>query len=427
MMRTSAAVLAAFLLCPLFSNARAETINAATCNQSDVQAAVNSASSGATVVVPAGNCTWTTLSINKALTFQGAGSGQTKIALNANPALTLTKQSSVITVTGFTFSCSANEQTPHPLVINGAWQGTKPVIFKNNAFNVDGCTPVEALVPGGVIFSHNSFTGTWDNALLVVKDASNATSWNTADSMGTRDTNGLLNVYVEDNTFVGGSNGVFDCDDNCRMVVRHNTFGYNGKDSGGFNSHGYDTSPYGMRHFEIYNNSFLLPDKTCTSGNTSLSNVNQWIWIRGGTGVVFDNTFDNLSSQCWGTKPEVRLSIRAAADPTLIGRTCSNISYPVPRQIGQNHNGTSYFTDPVYFWGNTGTLTYPENDDYGWTNTCSNHTWNNFFQWGRDSINNSIVAGNAKPGYTAYTYPHPLIQSTSPAPSSPTNLATTVH
>lgn len=40
--------------------ARASTIRAASCSQSDVQAAIDAASDGDTVAVPAGNCTWTT-------------------------------------------------------------------------------------------------------------------------------------------------------------------------------------------------------------------------------------------------------------------------------------------------------------------------------------------------------------------------------
>src|SRR5262252_1396905 len=58
--------------------ARAATINAASCTQSAVQTAINSASAGDTVVVPASSCTWTTttsvtpsVTLNKAITLQG--------------------------------------------------------------------------------------------------------------------------------------------------------------------------------------------------------------------------------------------------------------------------------------------------------------------------------------------------------------------
>ena len=223
--------------------------------------------------------------------------------------------------------------------------------------------------------------------------------------MGTHDTNGTLNIYIEDNTFYGQSNGTIDCDDNCRVVVRYNTFTY-----GGFNSHGSNIYPYGMRHFEIYNNSFLYPNP-----NSDIANVNQYIWIRGGSGVIFGNSLTNINGSWWGNKPEVRLSLRGAEDLRPQG-TCAQVSYPVPHQLGQNNNGTSDFTDPIYFWGNTGTLGITE--DWAWGNPCG-FTWSTFFQWGRDGVSGST----AKPGYTPYPYPHPLVQgAVSLVLVAPTNL-----
>ena len=53
----------------------AATIHATSCSQSDMQSAISSASDGDMIIVPSGNCTWTsavTLS-GKAITIQGAG------------------------------------------------------------------------------------------------------------------------------------------------------------------------------------------------------------------------------------------------------------------------------------------------------------------------------------------------------------------
>jgi hypothetical protein len=76
-----ALVLASFLAAP---HARAATINAASCASSSVSAAMAGAASGDTVVVPAGNCTWSSspdVPSGKALTIQGAGAGNTNITV----------------------------------------------------------------------------------------------------------------------------------------------------------------------------------------------------------------------------------------------------------------------------------------------------------------------------------------------------------
>jgi hypothetical protein len=400
--------------------AEASTINAASCSASSVQNALNSASTGDTVTVPAGNCSWSGVSVNKAVVLQGAGIGSTNVVVNANQAFTVTKQAAgVVRVKGFSFSATNINTLPHPIVVNGTWPSGQPVIFQNNAFSMNAATMFDIFVAGGVIFSHNTFTGAWNDFSFTVKALSNTSSWTTTDSLGNHDSNGLLNVYIEDNTFSGGSNGVIDCDDNCRMVMRHNSF----IESGGFNSHGWDTSPYGVRHFEIYNNSFTFPDKTCNNDQHSLSNINQYIWIRGGTGVIYNNSMEDLTSSCWGNKPEVKLSIRGAEDVRPQG-ACSSVSYAVPHQLGQSNNGTSNFRDPIYFWGNSGTMAI--SGGWGWGNPCG-LDWNTFWQWGRDGIN----TGTPRPSYSAYVYPHPLASGGSSsgtgAPTAPTGLTAIVQ
>jgi len=110
----------------------------------------------------------------------------------------------------------------------------------------------------------------------------------------------------------------------------------------------------------------------------------------------------DISGACgWGDKPEAKLDCRGAEDVRPQGN-CSQVSYPVPRQIGQNYNGTSYFTDPVYIWGNDRT---PDMGlGWSWGNPCG-LVWNDFVREGRD-----YVLGTAKPGYSPYVYPHPLTQ-----------------
>ena len=64
-----------------------DIVQAGSCSQEDVQAAIDAASDGDFVVIPPGTCTWTTSSDSvpavlisgKAITLQGAGVGQTII------------------------------------------------------------------------------------------------------------------------------------------------------------------------------------------------------------------------------------------------------------------------------------------------------------------------------------------------------------
>lgn len=440
-----------------------QTINAASCSQTDVQNAINAASTGYTVNVPAGSCSWTSLTLSEAITFNGAGQGTTTGSdasaaggasttctsstgtcidvSGGNPVFTITHSSAGhIRITNFSFTASSNNNLPHPIEIMGTWPTSYAVIFQNDTFTLNGATMMDNDVAGGLIISHCTFNGGWNDFLMTIKDQTGyPDSWTKANSMGTNDTTGLLNNYIEDTTFNGGSNGVFDCDDNCRIVIRHNTF----EESGGFNSHGLDSSNYGMRHFEIYSNSFKFPDKTCASGNSSLSNINQYIWLRGGTGVIYNNNFDSLYSSCWGDKEEINMSIRGAEDDRkdVNGNmlSCGQVTYPVPHQLGQDNNGSSItggvgdFTDPIYLWGNTGNNgtdgggytieVFAGFTDFGGGANPCNFTWSTFFKWGRDAVNTAVgsatlgssggsvegAGGTAKPGYTPYTYPHPLV------------------
>jgi hypothetical protein len=70
----------------LVKTSLAATIQANSCSQEDVQAAINSASDGDTVLVPSGDCTWSSrVSIpdNKKLKIQGAGKTSTIIRGNS--------------------------------------------------------------------------------------------------------------------------------------------------------------------------------------------------------------------------------------------------------------------------------------------------------------------------------------------------------
>lgn len=378
----------------------AATINAASCSEANVASAISSAAVGDTVQVPAGSCTWSSLSIAKAVTIKGAGIGVTNITLGTGNSVT--KQAAgIIRIRDFSFSKSGGGNESKGFEVGGSWLSAQPVVIQNNAFTISGSGLFKLNVNGGVIIAGNAFTGDWDDSFIQPKGG-DPSSWTTADTMGTRDTTGTANHYIENNTFYGGTNQGIDCDDNSRCVYRYNTLTYSS-----FNSHGWDTSPEGVRHFEVYNNTFIHD-----GGTTAIANQNWVVWIRGGTGVIFNNQIADIAGSYWGDKAELHFSIRGAEDSRPQG-SCANVSYPVPRQLGQNHNGTSYFTDPIYIWGNTGATVTDAN--WNWGNPCG-FTWSTFFQWGRDAIN----TGTAKPGYTAYAYPHPLLAEGPPDTENPT-------
>src|ERR1700722_463719 len=97
-----------------FNRAEASVISAANVSLSAVQAAVNSASSGDTVTIPAGTDTWTnTLTINNDIQLIGAGQGQTIVTNNvslSNSGTMFSWQTSsngICRLSGFTFGAGA--------------------------------------------------------------------------------------------------------------------------------------------------------------------------------------------------------------------------------------------------------------------------------------------------------------------------------
>jgi hypothetical protein len=386
----------------LHTTSLAATVNAANCSQAEVSRAITTAAAGDTVQVPAGACSWSGLQVAKAIALKGAGVGQTSITLSGE--LGVAKQANgIVRVSDFSFT-SGGASSSVGVRVTGAW-GNEPVVFQNNAFTAAENTLFRVESPGGFIFARNTVTAGWDANLFQLKDASaGEASWQAADTLGNKDQSGKRNHYIEGNTIYGGTNTTVDCDDGARCVYRNNTVTYSA-----FGSHGQDTSPVGLRHFEVYNNTWLYPTTAC---NQQVSNQNWLIRLRGGTGVVFNNVLPDIAVSCgWGEKPQIRLDLRGAEDVRPQG-SCSATRYPVPRQIGQNHNGSSSFTDPVYIWGNS--KAQPSmGAEWGWGNPCG-LAWNDFVRQGRD-----YIIGTAKPGYAAYAYPHPLTQGSGSASPPP--------
>jgi len=472
--------LAAIAMAVVASSVLADTHTAASCSQADVQAAVNAASPGDIVRVPAGTATWSSgLSISKGIRLEGAGAGgfkgssRTSLAIGpgartfvtqagldlqagqtvralfiANGACFLegtvtsyggTSLQLNVSRTGGSGTCGAWVfATPaQTTLINNAandWNRAMIDLFEDPAGSVDisgirfksgtathgehlnlhrtsGGRPVlihdcwfthGGNIGRGILVYNDrgllyrcSFDGGLEDGVPVLhrtgitlkwngEDAGR--SWTTPDTMGAKDTTGLSNFYVEDTYFAGAQ--AFDFDDNSRTVVRHCLF-----NNSNVASHGAETSPEGLRHFELYDNTFLFDDL----GEDTL-NLCRWIWIRGGSGIITDNAMPDMKSRMWGDGDEIQMIVMSLRRKCL----CAGWPYPVPHQVGQGHDGSHSVLDPLYIWNNPG---HPRvgMDDYEPDEVGKGLRNADYLKLGRD-----YHVGAPKPGYAKYAYPHPL-------------------
>src|SRR4029077_3083888 len=122
-----------------------------------------------------------------------------------------------------------------------------------------------------------------------------------------------------------------DNDDNGRLVWRYNLM-----DHSTFGTHGADTSSYGGRYFEYYNNTGIFYGY---GDGTTFNMANGWIGlVRGGTFVVHDNTLPVISSQDYGPKAEVLMMVmnlqrNGGPNPCWGAGTSGGAAYPAPRQV----------------------------------------------------------------------------------------------
>jgi hypothetical protein len=418
----------------------AATINAASCNSAAVQTAINSALRGDTVLIPNGACTWTTgVSISgKGIIIKGQSTAGVTITNNvtADNAIRVTEDNQFHTEIA-QLSIVGNSSQPAILVEpfdTPNDTGGKAVLLHD--LNFSDSFGIRMKTNRGVIYSlvANNHKGTQE--VVQCKPESLSYSWSTPSTMGTADTTGVSNVYVEDSTFTLVLHEAIDWDDNCRIVIRHNTF-----DNSSITSHGADTSAIGSRHVEIYNNIFIFTDHNDCDGSQT-ANLAYFIFMRGATGVIADNTgLANMHSCAWGDKPAVDMTVmnlqRSAGPNPCWGESSSGgAKYPSPRQLGfgyvtgNGRDGTgrqfdsfTYVGDsePFYIWNQTPAVT-PVRSDFGaQSGACAGapvgyDTTSNYLVQGRD-----YFLGTPKPGYTKYAYPHPL-RAGAGRPQAPTNL-----
>jgi hypothetical protein len=289
--------------------ASAATINAASCEHDDVQAAIDDALDGDTVMIPAGTCTWTTtvdvgtqtgwnppVYDTKAITIQGAGVGRT-IIIDNNPVDSsgnggglisiATKQGGFSRLTGLTLDSTVHQDLD-PNTYNRAMVGISGfgrtwridhVHFKVGSGH--GITTWDSTY--GVI-DHNVFDlYGWHFGMYVHHPYWNNVahgdgSW--ADDLypGTEKA-----VYVEDNIFnaPSGMSTAIDGWSGGRVVFRYNILNNATPGQHGTDSPGRDRS---MRSMELYRN-------TITIDNPDYYYL--IMQLRGGTFIIFDNILKN--------------------------------------------------------------------------------------------------------------------------------------
>lgn len=382
--------------------AGAATINAASCSRTDVNTAIASASAGDTVQVPAGTCSWSGGVSFSGISVIGAGKGTSGGTSITAGLVTITKHASQNTrFSGFRFTGSDDH-----LYITGS-SSNKPYIVDTVYFNISSTMTVYVRANGGLFHTVDFYSSSGqyaDTIKLMLESGEWASSWTTAHSMGTADTNGDKNVYFEDVTWTNFNEIAFDCDNGIRAVVRHSTM----TDSG-FTAHGggsgtseNDTSSVGCRHMEFYDNTFVRVSNAAA--------VNKWVWWRGSSGVFANNVVPKADSPdgfSYAGKPEL-----------LFGVGCETSSYPIRYQVGQSTDTADATPDnPILVFGNTGAgasdsnfILVAENGTGGGGHTCSNPA--SFIQAGRDYNTSNTW------GWTKYQYPHPLRSSLLPAPTN---------
>ena len=422
----------------------ADTHTAASCSAADVTTAITAASTGDTVAVPAGSCSWSSgLSITKGITLQGAGIGNTVITYGGSAASmvyynpTTPSLNNPFRLTGFTLDCN-NVAGTYGVQIRQNSDTTN--IISNIRIDNNRITKCkEGIKFLGMIYGlvdNNQFA---NNEMEFEVLGLDTYSWVDPLEIGSS-----KYIYVETNTFTGSYGYFFLSGQGARWVFRYNNVdlancAYSILDAHGNLVYEYPACNWlnnnrGIVGHEIYENTF-------TNLNRGAAKLHD---LRGGTGIVFNNAVTGTNTGCNNI-----INIREEDDNSI------GPCYPVK---------TTYpGYDPVkdtYIWGNTqnsnrhclansdSALMIIEQQDYWadtqvwgttpttyWTtglsssrgSTCTSD--NVYWETDTRKLYRCVGTNNWRFIYTPYTYPHPLRGEGGPAdktpPTIPTNLQAT--
>jgi hypothetical protein len=381
-----------FLFTVNYVKTYADIITAASCSREDVFTAINTAIDGDTVIVPAGSAVWSdsiVIDPVQAVVLRGMGVNQTIITdstpvdgWKCSPLWLYGEANKPFRITGFAFRGIG---------------GIKGVINVNNFRNIriDSCN-FELDERGRALVCNNTY-GVIDHCTFIhgtiAVTSTGDEAWTQPYAFGSANA-----LFVEDCSFefsqASSNYGFISGHTGCNWVLRYCTIL-----NGGLNNHGTCTSPRSGMTMEVYNNTWTcnIPQEKTPLGDP--------ITLRGGTGVIFNNTFTGYKvfpygalklinyRSCYTTCTYPYPNTKCDGTDTCDGNEDST-GYPCLDQIGRAANQV---LEPAYEWNN---ITDSADMDF----VASDEGLNpQHIKEGRDFYNDT-----ERPGYTPFTYPHPL-------------------
>jgi len=341
-----------------------------------------------TVGSPGGSYNWSgglQIPSGRSITLEGAGtySPDTRVTINfthsQSAAISFSATNGkVVRITNFKFTDSGSPVAT--IQVNG-WSNVPSWRVDHNRFqNVadraivvgnQGGNAAGGIGPYGLV-DNNWFESTGSAYRgLYIFFGDDSGSWRSPHTFGTDKT-----IVVEDNVFNRTGDTVpglpaIDSAHGARWLMRYNTM-----NNWVAVLHGADSTPVSTLQFEFNHNTVRVSDA-----------VDYVLYIRGGTGVAMGNDLGITGNPSNAGYNSAWKMVRDGS--------CSG-GYPCFQQVGRGVVNGAEGSVPVYFWDNAYNPGDGGNGDLWSTEGSSD------IQLNRDFFL------SAKPGYTEYTYPHPL-------------------
>ncbi|MHA1565519.1 MAG: right-handed parallel beta-helix repeat-containing protein [Alphaproteobacteria bacterium] len=364
----------------LGADAPAGIVTAVSGSAQDIQAAVDRAQPGNTVVIPAGTFDFNgQVFMPDGIHLRGMGRDRTILVKRDD----LTEWNAMITVdcaTGSPFTFSGITLQGRGRFIQGDSKKGGPVRdqglylrgqcqdfqiydsrftkFSRAGIQLHGDAGSVRGSARGVIYENEFIDNWYPNLGYGVEVVGNQNAWEEPLDLGS-----VNAVVIEDNVFEKNRHTVA-ANNGARYVFRHNTIIDNYANAAAIDAHGLASWPRGSRSYEIYE-------------NTVRNSVTRWagVGVRGGDGVIFNNRFE-------GVNKGILLMVERYKD---------SMTYPVQDQIRD-----------LWIWNNMANGKPIRRPDF----------------WRRQSNVSALIAEGrdyhmaVKPDYVPLAYPHPLRTAT---------------